>query len=544
MFHSRSTRTASTTTPTHVLEAITDETRLVVICTPNNPTGNAMELADVRRIAETGVPFLLDAAYADFDPDRDPMHLVHEYDNVIVTRTFSKAYCLAGVRVGYAVGNAGALDYVDRFLVPGSSVSSPALHAGLAAFEDEAYHQHQIERITSERERLLPLLQDLGLRAYPSGGNFVAVNCSAPAQATSLAASVLEHGVVVRPLGSLVRISIGRHEENDALVAALASVVETEGSTVIPDGVRQRDLVGYGRTTTVVLVAGRRERSSSISCWSTRRGRRRPCSGATTATRAGASTPMPGVQPPRRDPGTEAHYEYGSRAGVWRLARIFDDAARARHRVCSGGSTRAEPRGARVDARAGPRSARSWVALDPSLGHASRRGARAPPPRDRELRAELSASGRSAGTARRGRASRHGSSSSRRAASSTTRTAAPTTFPYYATLQGAAVSRRPVLEDVQRQPLPDEPGVREPTRLPRHARDGARRARARGANDDDDGRGPRALERAGGASGGRCARSSTMRSARPESRSCGAATSRAGGSSSIRPSRPRVPPRQ
>ena len=158
--------------------AITERTRLVVICTPNNPTGNAMELADVHRIAETGVTLLLDAAYADFDPARDPMHLVHEYDNVIVTRTFSKAYCLAGIRVGYAVGSPDVLDYVDRFLVPGSSISSPALHAGLAAFEDEDYHQHQIDRIIGERERLLPLLRDLGLRVYPSGGNFLAVDCS------------------------------------------------------------------------------------------------------------------------------------------------------------------------------------------------------------------------------------------------------------------------------------------------------------------------------------------------------------------------------
>ena len=211
------------------LDAITAETRLVIVCSPNNPTGNAMELADIRRIADTGVPLLLDAAYVDFDPSRDPMHLVHEYDNLIVTRTFSKAYCLAGLRVWYAVGNAGVLDFVDRFLVPGSSVSSPALHAGLAAFEDEAYHQHQIERITSERERLLPLLRSLGLLAYPSGGNFLAVNCSAwPNGAAELAASVLTHGIVVRPLGSLVRISIGRREENDALVAALVRVIETE----------------------------------------------------------------------------------------------------------------------------------------------------------------------------------------------------------------------------------------------------------------------------------------------------------------------------
>src|SRR5262249_26317464 len=83
-------------------DALTPGTRLVVVCSPNNPTGNAMELDDVRRLADTGVPLLLDAAYADFDARRDPMPLVHEYDNVVVTRTFSKAYCLAGARVGYA----------------------------------------------------------------------------------------------------------------------------------------------------------------------------------------------------------------------------------------------------------------------------------------------------------------------------------------------------------------------------------------------------------------------------------------------------------
>jgi len=213
-----------------VLDAIGSETRLIVLCSPNNPTGNAMELDDIRRIAARGVPLLLDAAYADFDAPRDPTRLVHEYENVIITRTFSKAYCLAGARVGYAVGNARVLDFVDRLLVPGSSVSSPALHAGLAAFEDEEYHRRQVSRITSERERLVPLLRDLGLRAYSSGGNFVAVNCSEPPIAASFAASVLTHGVVIRPLGSLVRISIGRREENEALVAAVNHVIEAEGA--------------------------------------------------------------------------------------------------------------------------------------------------------------------------------------------------------------------------------------------------------------------------------------------------------------------------
>ena len=208
------------------IQAITPETRLVVLCSPNNPTGNALELDEIRRIASCGAPLLLDAAYADFDPNRDPMGLVHEYASIIVTRTFSKAYCLAGVRVGYAVGSAEMIDYVDRFLVPGSSISSPALHAGLAAFEDEGYHARQIERITNERERLLPALRALGLRAYPSTGNFIAVDCSDEADgAQGLAAAVLAHGIVIRPLGSLVRISIGKAAENDALLVALERVL-------------------------------------------------------------------------------------------------------------------------------------------------------------------------------------------------------------------------------------------------------------------------------------------------------------------------------
>lgn len=209
-----------------ILAAITAATKLVVVCTPNNPTGNAMRLEDVRRIADEGIPFLVDAAYADFEPDVDLMELVHEYDNLVLTRTFSKAYCLAGLRVGYAVGNADVLDYVDRLLVPGSSVSSASLHAATAALEDDAYHAHQVDRIVGERERLLPALRALGLRAWASKCNFVSVDASGfDGGAEGLAGAILAHGVVVRPLYDLVRISVGRTEENDALLAAVAAVM-------------------------------------------------------------------------------------------------------------------------------------------------------------------------------------------------------------------------------------------------------------------------------------------------------------------------------
>ncbi len=203
-----------------MLDAVTDETKILIVCSPNNPTGNAMPTNELRRCAAAGPLLLLDAAYADFDTGDDVMRLVDESERVVVTRTFSKAYCLAGLRVGYVMGNGDLLDHVDRFLVPGSSISSAALHAGLAAFEDEEYHRRQVERIRAERERLTAELRALGVRAFDSRGNFVAIE--APEGARTLADAILEHGVVVRVMGErLVRITVGRREENDGVLAAI-----------------------------------------------------------------------------------------------------------------------------------------------------------------------------------------------------------------------------------------------------------------------------------------------------------------------------------
>jgi histidinol-phosphate aminotransferase len=185
-----------------------------------------MGMADLRRCAGLGLPLLLDAAYADFGAETDPSVLVHEYENVILSRTFSKAYCLAGLRIGYVVGDPRVLDYVDRFLVPGSSVSSAALHAGLAALEDDDYHRAQVDRIVAARDRLVIALRALGLRAYDSRGNFVPVDASARAGgAKRLAAELLERGILVRPLpDGIVRITVGREHENDAVLAALGEL--------------------------------------------------------------------------------------------------------------------------------------------------------------------------------------------------------------------------------------------------------------------------------------------------------------------------------
>jgi histidinol-phosphate aminotransferase len=213
-----------------LLAAVTSRTKLIVVCTPNNPTGNSMSVDDLRRCAEAGPMLLIDGAYADFATSSDATPLVAECENVILARTFSKAYCLAGLRIGYVIGDAAVLDYVDRFLVPGSSVSSAALHAGLAAFEDGAYHDRQVERIVSERERVVAGMRGLGVRAYDSEGNFVAVAGSAFAGgARGLATALLAAGIVVRVMDErLVRITIGRAEENGAVLAALAAIARAE----------------------------------------------------------------------------------------------------------------------------------------------------------------------------------------------------------------------------------------------------------------------------------------------------------------------------
>lgn len=208
-----------------MVAAVTPATKLIVLCTPHNPGGNAMAPDEIRRIADLGVPLLIDAAYSDFDPDVDLIGLAAGYPHVVITRTFSKAYCLAGLRVGYGVSSPGLMEYVDRFLVPGSAVSSTALRAGLAALQDRDYHSYQVSRIIAERDRLTPRLRELGYRVWESKCNFVSVDASEyPGCGDALAEALLTEGIVVRPFGPIVRISIGTRSENDSLLAAMQAV--------------------------------------------------------------------------------------------------------------------------------------------------------------------------------------------------------------------------------------------------------------------------------------------------------------------------------
>jgi histidinol-phosphate aminotransferase len=209
-----------------LLAAVTPRTKVLVVGTPNNPTGNSLAPDELRRLADAGPLLLVDGAYVDFDLENDPTPLARESDRAVVTRTFSKAYALAGLRVGYALGDPELLDYVARLLVPGSSIGVTGLAAGLAALEDDEHVRTQIRRVRSERERLVPALRRLGLRTFSSRGNFLATEpASLGRTPAELAALLRGRGILVRPMDDrILRITVGAPRENDAVLAALASL--------------------------------------------------------------------------------------------------------------------------------------------------------------------------------------------------------------------------------------------------------------------------------------------------------------------------------
>jgi histidinol-phosphate aminotransferase len=213
-----------------LLAAVGPATRLVVVCTPNNPTGNTMPAADLERIAGTGVPLLVDNAYVDFDAPgagAASMELVRRFSNVLVARTFAKAYALAGLRLGYVVADPATADFVDRLAVPGWSAGGPALAAGLAALEDEAYARVHVNEVVHERGRLLEALRAAGLPALDSAGNFVAVaGDEVPGGPDAVVAAFLAQGILIRSMGGVARITVGHRPVNDAVLAAIPAVAQ------------------------------------------------------------------------------------------------------------------------------------------------------------------------------------------------------------------------------------------------------------------------------------------------------------------------------
>jgi histidinol-phosphate aminotransferase len=208
-------------------DRITGKTRLLFVCNPNNPTGTAVGrdelLSFLSRVPED-VVVALDEAYREYVTDPtvpDGLTLLDEHPNLIVLRTFSKAYGLAGLRVGYAIASEPRLTAALRQTQVPFAVSTVAQAAALASLEPEAEKQllERVADVVAERDRVRAALLDLNYDIPPTQANFVWFPLGDAT--TDWAAGCEQHGVIVRGFaGHGARVTIGTPEENDRLLAA------------------------------------------------------------------------------------------------------------------------------------------------------------------------------------------------------------------------------------------------------------------------------------------------------------------------------------
>lgn len=222
-----------------ILNKVTERTKAVFIANPNNPTGtycSSESLWRLRNALPDHVMLVLDGAYAEYVEagDYDPgLSFVAETGNTIMTRTFSKIYGLASLRLGWAYGPRDVVDVLNRIRGP-FNVSDPAIQAGVAAVKDEAHTKAAITHNSYWRDWLITELKALGLTVTPSVANFVLVHFPHNASHNSAVADtfLLDRRIILRRLekyglpGAL-RLSVGSEQDNKAVVAALKEFMQT-----------------------------------------------------------------------------------------------------------------------------------------------------------------------------------------------------------------------------------------------------------------------------------------------------------------------------
>ena len=219
-----------------LLELVDDKTSLVFVTTPDNPSGHTASAAELERLARAlpeGCLLVVDEAYMDFTDDESAHSLLprlDEFPNLIVSRTFSKSFGMAGLRLGYAIMPEELADHMWRVRLP-FSVNLMAEEAGIAALEDTAFHDETLRVVREGRGYLAGELERLGCRVYPSQSNFLMFEVPAGApDAAGLFEGLLRRGFILRPLTSYglprhLRVSVGTAEENTLLINAMRELL-------------------------------------------------------------------------------------------------------------------------------------------------------------------------------------------------------------------------------------------------------------------------------------------------------------------------------
>lgn len=212
--------------PDGILNAVTDKTKIIVVVNPNNPTGNFMAAEHFVRIAETGIPFVIDEAYVEYSGlGMSQVQLTKKYKNVIITRTLSKAYGLAGMRFGYAIADKDVIAQISGSLLPWNVGTIP-MWAALAAFEDQ---EGLAERVKFNNEAVDFITESLsvipGFVIFPSKSNYILFDCGGTGKTGKEVLAFAEtKGIILRgeskKYGSdgWFRVTIGTKEENELFV--------------------------------------------------------------------------------------------------------------------------------------------------------------------------------------------------------------------------------------------------------------------------------------------------------------------------------------
>lgn len=215
-----------------MIEACNEKTALIFLASPNNPTGVLVTQAEIARLLKN-IPnttlLVIDEAYYEYVDEAQKLHtlsLIETYPNLIITRTFSKVYGLAALRLGYAVAGQQISKILQR-VVPPFAVNEIALIAANAALDDDDFIQASLSNNARGKKQLEEGLTSLGLNFLPSAGNFLSIDCKM--DSNFLFQKLQQHGIIVRPLhpyglSNYLRVTIGTQQQNNRFLKQLKEI--------------------------------------------------------------------------------------------------------------------------------------------------------------------------------------------------------------------------------------------------------------------------------------------------------------------------------
>lgn len=216
-----------------VLDSITSKTRIIFLCTPNNPTGGLIDKEDIRKVLEsTDALVVVDEAYFEFS-EVDNVDLLPDYDNLLILRTFSKVFGLAGMRIGYAISNPQFIEYLHR-VKPVFSLTRLSYAAASATLDDKDYIKESIEIGIKSREYLYEnMLKFNDITVYPSKANYILIDVRKTGMTSKqFSEELLKRGVIVRDCSSFkgldeywIRVSVGTMEEDERFIHILNDLI-------------------------------------------------------------------------------------------------------------------------------------------------------------------------------------------------------------------------------------------------------------------------------------------------------------------------------